>query len=667
MSPKRISLALLLGLALTACAPAPEPATVRLLDQVGEAQVEWPRGGGARRPRKAFLRAVGLPDQDPRRVGRLVGNAEEGFDNRAAIGAPTGSIYRFALTLPERPVFRAGLGVAPAAGAGSKGAGRSARKAARGGKARFVVRIEGGRIEGGRIEPRQAEPRGEESEADAILLDEVVSADAAGGWVDREIDLAPWSGKSVTLILETLEVPPGDAGGAAAGAESSGGDLSAGEGDGMGWAAWSAPEIVVRGAREEGWDLLLISLDTLRADHLGSYGYPRSTSPHLDALAGSSIRFARAVTASPWTNPSHRAMLSGLFPLSSGGLEAPRLAEALRAAGYRTTAFTGGGQVDYRFGFARGFDEYRLADWIREPERVIGWMEANRERRRFVFLHTYEVHDPYVHSEMAEGMPRGRLGEHFGHGEWLRLKGHLGEEEQRYIEALYDGGIAYTDRKLHELLDRLESRGLLDKTVVIVTSDHGEQFFEHGSWRHGMNLYDEQVHVPLILRLPAGLARELGVAARGRVIEEQASLVDLVPTVLDLLGVPRDWQVNGRSLLPLLRGESVEPRQVFTENTNIRTYERKSLRTRRYKYIHSYPKSRGRAEGLEEVVELYDLARDPAELENLAGELSDTTVGFEELLAAIQGAELALDDEDLDADELDPDLRKRLEALGYVN
>lgn len=651
MSPKRTSLALLVGLALAACAPAPEPATVRLLDQVGEAQVDWPRGGGAYRPRKAFLRAVGMRDQDARRVGRLVGSVEAGFDNRAAIAAPTGSVYRFALTLPERPVFRLGLGVAPTAARGRKGAG----KAVRAGSARFVVRVE----------PRRTEPGGEESEADAIVLDEVVSADAAGGWVDREIDLAPWAGKSVNLVLETRGVAAGSESGEGGG--DGRGDREHARADEMAWAAWGAPEIVVRGAREAGWDLLLISLDTLRADHLGSYGYARPTSPHLDKLAEGSIRFAQAVTAAPWTNPSHRAMLSGLFPLSSGGLEAPRLAEALRAAGYRTTAFTGGGQVDYRFGFARGFDEYRAADWIREPERVVGWMEANRERRRFVFLHTYEVHDPYVHGEMAEGMPRGRLGERFGHGEWLRAKGHLSEEEQRYVEALYDGGIAYTDRKLHELLDGLESRGLLDKTVVIVTSDHGEQFFEHGSWRHGMNVYDEQVLVPLILRLPTSLARELGVEARGRVIEEQASLVDLVPTVLDLLGVPRDWEVNGRSLLPLLRGESVEPRQVFSENTNVRTYERKSLRTRRYKYIHSYPKSGGRAEGLEETVELYDLGRDPGELENLAEELTDTAAGFEELLAAIRGAELALDDEDLDAEDLDPDLRKRLEALGYVN
>jgi arylsulfatase A-like enzyme len=624
---------------------------VRLLDQVGEAQVEWPRGGGRYRPRKAFLRAVGLPDQDPRRVGRLVGNVETGFDNRGSIAAPTGSVYRFALTLPDRPVLRVGLGVAPAAALGGRVRGkarvkatkkagrRSARKVERGGSARFVVRIEHG-------------------DAAEVVLDEVVSQDVEGGWLDREVDLSPWAGEGVTLALETLEPQGGD--------ETRAG-RSSGKGGGTAWAAWGAPEIVVRGARESGWDLLLVSLDTLRADHLGSYGYPRPTSPHLDALAKRSIRFAQAVSAAPWTNPSHRAMLSGLFPLSSGGLEAPRLAEALRAAGYRTTGFTGGGQVDYRFGFSRGFDEYRLADWIREPERVVGWMEANRERRRFVFLHTYEVHDPYVHGEMAEGMPRGRLGELFRHGDWLRTKGRLSEEEQRYVEALYDGGIAYTDRKLHELLDSLESRGLLDKTVVIVTSDHGEQFFEHGSWRHGMNVYDEQVLVPLILRLPTDLARELGVEARGRVIEEQASLVDLVPTVLDLLGVPRDWQVNGRSLLPLLRGESVEPRQVFSENTNIQTMERKSLRTRRYKYIHSYPKSGGRAAGLEEIVELYDLGRDPGELENLAGQLTDTAAGFEALLAAIQGAELALDDQDLDAQELDPDLRKRLEALGYVN
>jgi arylsulfatase A-like enzyme len=617
---------LLAWLALAGCPEPPEPATLRLLDRVDRAEIEWPRGAGRQRPRKAFLRAAGLPAQDARYVGRFIGRWADGaYDNRAAIGAPPGSVYRFDLELPKRAVLRVALGVAPAHR-------REAAQEAKGaeGSARFLIRIE----------PAAGQPE--------VVLDEVVERDVDEPWVEREVDLAAWAGRPVTLTLEI-----------AASAKRSA----------AGWAAWGAPEVVVKGAREPGWDLLLISLDTLRADRLGSYGYPRPTSPHLDALAGEAIRFETAIAAAPWTHPSHHAMFTGIYPLSTGGLGGRRLAEVLRDVGYRTTAFTGGGQLDYRFGFARGFDEYRLVDWLHAPESVVAWFERERERRRFVFLHTYEIHDPYVHGELAEGMPRGRLGDRFGKREWLIAKGRLSEEEQRYVGALYDGGIAFTDRKLGELLAALRSKGLLERTVVVVTSDHGEQFFEHGSWRHGMNLYDEQVRVPLIVQLPAALARELGVEGSGRVIGEQVSLVDLLPTLLEMLGVERGWPVNGRSLLPLLRGESdesLDARQAFSENTNINTMERKALRTRRYKYVHSYPKARGAAEGLEETFELYDLMRDPGERVNRVEELESVASAFEELLTAIRGAELALDDEELDAEDLDPDLRRRLEALGYL-
>lgn len=571
--------------------------------------------------------AIGDPPW-PERLGQVAMTGELGWDARVVLLGGDGTVYRFAVELPPRPVLRVGLGFHATA---------EIQGEASAGEVRHRVRV---------LPPDSFEDASED--AGETVLDERAGPRAGAAWRDREVDLGRWAGESVVLELSTAVRGAGPV------------------------AAWSAPEVTSAGREagrgdagdpDGGWNLLFVSLDTLRADRLGSYGHDRPTSPALDALATRGLRFATAVAQAPWTRPSHRSMLTGLYPVSNGGLDSPLLAEALWQAGYRTTAITGGGQIAPRFGFDRGFESYRIDRWEEQPEHVLRAFEANRGRRQLVFLHTYRVHDPYRGTAFVEGMPRGRIGETFGEHDWRALDKELTPEEQRYVAALYDSGIVELDRAMGEVIDGLDERGFLERTIVVVTSDHGEQLWEHGGWRHGQNLYDEQLLVPLLLYLPPALARELGVEP-GTVIDRQVELVDLYPTLLDLLGVERSHPVQGRSLLPLLTGGELAPRDAFAENTNIKAWERKMFRSERFKFIKSIPRGGARARGAEEGFELYDLRRDPGELTDVSTRHAEVVRQLDARLAAL-GASLQGLDEELPAD-LDPELRKQLEALGYL-
>ncbi|MFW6012345.1 MAG: sulfatase [bacterium] len=608
-------LALALPAALLASCQRTPSSTVRLLDAPAEAEAEGPAPG---------LEPVGRGPQIgevpwPRRLGEVAMAEESGREVRKALLAGAGTRYRFRVELPRDPALRVGLGYDPPADDASEApAGRGA--------VRFRVRVtsEGDGAGGGET-----------------VLDERRRVDRSSGWTDREVDLSPWAGEAVVLELAVDMEPAGAT-----------------------VAAWASPEVVSRAGPEEGWNILLVSLDTLRADRLGCYGHERPTSPHLDALAARGFRFATAVAQAPWTRPSHHSFLTGLYPASHGDLRSPYLAEELWRAGYRTTAITGGGQIDARFGFDDGFEAYRTDRWVEDPRRAVRAFELNRGRRHFVFLHTYRIHDPYEGQAFAANLPRGRLGETFGKHDWQRLDKDLTAEEQAYAQALYDGGILETDRALGRLLDALEERGFLEDTLVVVTSDHGEQFWEHGSWRHGQNLYDEQILVPLIVYLPPRLARKLGVEP-GKVVEEQVELVDLYPTLLDLVGVGRDHPVQGRSLVPLLTGGDYTPREAFAENTNVEPFERKGFRSPRFKFVKNIPRSAARKRGITEpFFELYDLRRDPEESHDLSERHPDVVRRLDQ---RIQTLRAELDDLDEAVPEgLDPDLREELEALGYL-
>ena len=386
---------------------------------------------------------------------------------------------------------------------------------------------------------------------------------------------------------------------------------------------------------------VLIVFDTLRADRLSSYGNPRPTSPVLDAMARDGALFETVVSNAPWTLPAMVGLMTGEYPTArtyDAGLRRSLTLE-LRAAGYATVAFTEGAFVSRRYGFDLGFQDFRehegsvpflldaqaagsQAGADRGIQKTFGWAKAwlaehGRERPFFMLVHTYEAHVPYRRRTFAEGMPRGRLGPTFEAAAAITAKRSelpVDEVELDYIRALYDGGVAACDHAVGELLAELERLGLAQETLVVVTSDHGEDLGDRLPLRpgnHGHALYDEQLRVPLILRDPTQ-----GFAVRR--VAAQARVVDVMPTILDLLGLPASEGRNGRSLVPLLRGEESEPRLAWSEiphHALIDPGVRWSVRTASHKLIVTPPPPGG---GGEARLELYDLQADAKERSNLA-------------------------------------------------
>ncbi len=361
--------------------------------------------------------------------------------------------------------------------------------------------------------------------------------------------------------------------------------------DGLGF--WAVPELVWPEASDDRPDLVLISIDTLRADRLSLYGHDRPTSPHLDAWARQAAVFERVVTSAPWTLPAHLSLFTGLDALGHGvnhrtrvpdGL--PLLAERLREAGYQTLAVTGGGYLAPEFGLDRGFERYRwwpehtadeeLAEGVRT---ALAWLEEPPRRPFFLFFHTYETHYPYRAREpyfarFAAGVdpqpydslayvtiPPDPADGFLLSKEW-RLGGEpLDSRQTEVLGALYDSGVAYTDVQLAPLLERLATGEAGSRTVIAITSDHGESLGENGLAGHAY-LDDANTLVPLVLRLPGG-------EHAGRIVE-QARLVDLAPTLLELSGAGPTPDLDGRSLLPLLRGADVgrRPARVYAAFSN---------------------------------------------------------------------------------------------------
>lgn len=389
--------------------------------------------------------------------------------------------------------------------------------------------------------------------------------------------------------------------------------------------------------------VVLISLDTLRADHLGAWGYPRPTSPFLDALATSGVRFDLVFSHSPTTAPSHMSVFTGAFPSDHGThIEStrppkvfpappslPTLPEIMKAAGYRTAAWTGGGQMTGKAGFDRGFDVYsenlgQLS--LAGMQTVRRWFQENSDTPCFLFLHTYQIHDPYLPPSpyntlftspdyrgwvigdrktilsSAASANHKSLARQF----WRTSKskpdpGIVKSDDLRQLIGLYDGGIRYSDDVLRSFFEALRDDGLLTNTLVIVFSDHGEEFLEHGGLLHE-KLYQETLRVPLIFfwpgRLPGGVE-----------VHVQVPLMDLAPTLLELAGIVEPPTGNATSLVPLIEKSSVQPRPVYSEGLwRHRLPDQRSYRNQNFTLY-----DRGRNH-----IELYETTRDRLEFENLS-------------------------------------------------
>jgi choline-sulfatase len=351
-----------------------------------------------------------------------------------------------------------------------------------------------------------------------------------------------------------------------------------------------------RPEREPPPDVFLITIDTLRADHVHCYGDQNIQTPTLDQIARDGIRFTQAFTPSPLTNSSHATIMTGLLPRDHGvtdfgtplGPGPVTLAESLHDHGYRTAAFIGAVILDSRQlapGLDRGFDFYDnfpihasgKARWGRVErrgmdvaQRAEAWVSAHPTGPRFIWVHLYDPHDPY-----EPPAPYSRL----------------------YKDRLYDGEIAYADAALGEFISYLQSHGRYKRALIVVTGDHGEGLGEHGENTHGIFLYDSTTHIPLLFKLPGAMSENRQVAA-------QVRTTDILPTVLDVLGLPSLPSLDGESLKPYFDGREVVGRALFGETNYPRSFGWASLRSVRedgFKLIES-PRA-----------ELYDLHSDSAE------------------------------------------------------
>ncbi len=459
-------------------------------------------------------------------------------------------------------------------------------------------------------------------------LREVLDLGRGTGWVDLRADLAPYAGRRVRLEVTARR---SDGGG--------------------GLVAWS--EASIRGLPEVAPsrpNVLLIVVDTLRADHLGTYGYGRDTDPHLSrALSERGVRVETAYSQAPWTVPSVASFLTSRYPgeILHGPLETyaipaavPTLAERLAAAGYRTAAFFGNFVLRDANGFGRGFANRYTPPAVPESNllhadsvnrRALPWLAAHQHEPFFLYVHYMDPHDPYDNPEVVDGRSpffpeyAGSLSGQWVHGVYTGGIA-LGDVEQdvKHLAALYDTEIHYVDRAIGELLDRLDPV-VAANTLIVLTSDHGEELYDHGGWKHGQTLYQEQIHVPLLLRWDGHLPA-------GRSLAGTVRLVDLVPTVLEAVGAPPCAECQGESLLAALRGDAPLPRHpafaqhlasgplraaVVAEGKKLMVFNREEpFHAGNALIDHLWRLDVGRMARSE----LYDLGGDPAEKHNLAAE-----------------------------------------------
>ncbi|MEN8180927.1 MAG: sulfatase [Myxococcota bacterium] len=419
-------------------------------------------------------------------------------------------------------------------------------------------------------------------------------------------------------------------------------------------------------------NVILISVDTLRADHLGCYGYDRPTSPYIDAMAREGLLFEDASSTSPWTLPAHASLLVGRYPAHHGVRaigrvlppDLPTLASLLRVQGFTTGAVVNLLALQQTHRLLSGFESTELIGSDQSAagaaERVtqaaMDWLEAHREGRSFLFVHYYDVHSDYRSLPEHERLFTRRTSDFQGSTRQIiaiTVQGKVPADAED-LPLLYDAGIRQIDRELGRLFGWLEERGWLEDTLVVFTSDHGEEFFDHGpdprgetsGVSHGHSLFQELVRVPLILRGPS-IPRQVRVT-------EPVSLVDVVPTVLGSLGLAAPSELDGVDLRPLFESRPFggERYLYFETSRSLRTPNLEGVRRGRYKLVTDLAAGEHR---------LYDLSRDPGESADLSDELPEVV---RQLLADLEHARA----ERLEAEERelsDPE-RERLKALGYL-
>jgi len=403
----------------------------------------------------------------------------------------------------------------------------------------------------------------------------------------------------------------------------------------------------------DGMNIIVLTIDTLRADHLGCYGYEGAGTPNIDRLSKEGILFKYTTAQTPLTLPSHSSIFTGTYPLhhgvrDNGGFYLDErhttLAEVLKERGFATGGFVAAFVLDSRWGLNQGFDYYydnfdltkyktvSLDSVQRRGDEVLAeatrWMDENRESKFFAWIHLYDPHTPYDPPEPYKSRYR----------------------EKRF--GLYDGEIAYVDQLLGEFRGYLEENDLLEKTIIVFTGDHGESLGEHKESAHGFFIYDAAVRVPLIIRFPASSLADT-------VVEKQVRSIDIMPTLLHMAGADVPEDVQGTSLLSLILGDHDEAdRQAYSETYWPRYHygwsELKSIRQGRYKFIDAPDP------------ELYDTFEDPGEIDNIIGKKATLANEMKRQIDSLIQKYSSAGIEETGPERIDNDSLEKLQALGYI-
>lgn len=488
-------------------------------------------------------------------------------------------------------------------------------------------------------------------------------ARAGEGWLSEWADLSRYAGREVTLRIRVETEDP------------------------KAIHLIGAP-MVFAADEEPRPNVLLIMVDTLRADHLSGYGHHRNTSPHLDRLARQGMLFTAAAAPASWTIPSVAATLTGRYPGSedighgrAAGIPAgtPTLAGLLGGAGYSTAGFAANALLDDVRGFHHGFGHYFFAPYTDNQftaaelnRRALAWFEHHDDERFFCFLHYMDPHNPYdpppfrpepqdpdSPTAWQEGNVRALIAG--------QVEVKTADDLER-INRFYDEEVRYVDRQIGLLLARLKHRGLLENTVVLISADHGEELHDRGNWGHGFTLYEELIHVPLIVRLPDTMNCEAGL------VESPVSLVDVLPTIAGLTGVPLPRNdLPGRSLLEPA-GERFLRSGIWGKRAP--DLYAVSRGPQKYIFLKDLPGGRGglrnskRFETVRETAGaemFFDLQADPGEEHNLAGEAPETETGLREEMARwMTEMSVASSPDQGEQGKIDRELEEKLRAMGYM-
>ena len=585
-----------------------------------------------------FAREIDTAEQDfdrnlflsYRKDGLLAAPVTMDDETRLSLSPPLPSKLTFSVDVPREPIFQFAIGVS---GLGEEILTRPVD---------FTIHVQSG-----------------PDEPNELVFEKTIRRGQSNTWFDQSVDLTPWAGESVRLTFDTSMV----------------GEHTA-EAGGTILPAWGRPVLDDALAVPDGTNLVLISIDCLRADHVSAYGYHRNTTPSIDALAVDGVVFENAMSVSSWTLPTHMSMLTGLMPSFHGAnrshklsVSVPFLPEMLLQSGYETLGVVSGAYLSQAFGFERGFDVYRLLKDSRAEDVVDAALDLTRQartRNHFLFLHLFDAHWPYLPPrefldrfderppDISDIMPK-----------IIYRKPPAGPDEIQDFVNLYDGEIAYLDRELGRFFEGLKEEGLYDRTLIVLTADHGESFYEREMWQHSESIYQEVLHVPLIVKWPTG--------ARTGKVAELASQLSIFPTIVEQAGLESPY--NEYPSLDRYVDGIDQPTRVMSEIT----WEPKATRgasmkisliSGTLKYILTMRGDAPDEQFVSEVVEeeLYDLSSDPGERTNLlpgaAGELGNMRREARQFIeqakimrAERRGQEIVLDEE----------LEEQLRALGYIN